>query len=167
MANTAKPFNHPINHIALSVPCLESAMKFYTSILGFHVLSPPTTISRKATPDAAVFDIYPASLQVMKLALLSCGNGVGLELFEFKDPKMEVGEEANFERDYKRGGVFHIAVTVPSVADMIAKVENAGGELVGTKLNVFGYSVAYVKDPWGNIIEFLECSFEMLMGNRM
>ncbi|RBA11816.1 hypothetical protein FPRO05_14204 [Fusarium proliferatum] len=166
MTNIPKPFNHPINHIALSVPCLETAMEFYTTILGFRILTPPNTISRSATPNAPVFDIYPTSLQAMKLALLTCGNGVGLELFEFEDPKMEMGEEANFERDYKRGGVFHVAVTVPCVEDMVAKVEEAGGALIGKMLNVFGYKAAYVKDPWGNVIEFLECSFEMLMGNR-
>lgn len=32
-------------------------------------------------------------------------------------------------------------------------------------LTVFGYKAAYARDPWGNVIKFLECSFKLLMGN--
>lgn len=118
------------------------------------------------TPDAAIFQIYPRDLRRVRIAWLSSGNGVGVELFEFQDPRIQPGNEASFERDYNRGGLFHMAVTVPDVQAMTDRVVASGGRKIGAAVTVFQHRAAYIQDPWGNVVELLECSFEQLMSNR-
>ena len=44
------------------------------------------------------------------MAFMSCGNGVGFEIFEFQDPAYQKTRE--FSIEFNHGGFFHIAVTV-------------------------------------------------------
>ncbi|OAA57406.1 hypothetical protein SPI_07065 [Niveomyces insectorum RCEF 264] len=157
---------YPLNHVALSVPDVDAAADWYTSVLGFHELRPRTATDRSVMPDAPIFRIYPASLQKVRMAYLSAGNGVGVELFQFSDPGMAAGEEANFEKNYFRGGIFHIAVTTPDIDETVKKVVANKGRKIGDTVNVFGHHAAYIADPWGNVVEVITASFERIMANR-
>jgi catechol 2,3-dioxygenase-like lactoylglutathione lyase family enzyme len=42
--SSSRVYPKAINHIAVSVPNLEEAMKWYTEILGFTVIKPPVEI---------------------------------------------------------------------------------------------------------------------------
>ena len=148
------------------MPDLDVAEDWYTRVLGFTVLRPSKTVDRTETPDAAIFKIYPASLQRVRVAYLSAGNGVGVELFEFQEPRIQQGAEANFERDISRGGLFHMAVTTPDIATLCDRVVTNGGKKIGQAVTVFDQEAVYVQDPWGNVVELLSCSFERLMSNR-
>ena len=44
------------------------------------------------------------------MAFMSCGNGVGFEIFEFQDPAYQKARD--FANEFNHGGFFHIAVTV-------------------------------------------------------
>ena len=44
------------------------------------------------------------------MAFMSCGNGVGFEIFEFQDPAYQKASE--FSTEFNHGGFFHIAITV-------------------------------------------------------
>jgi catechol 2,3-dioxygenase-like lactoylglutathione lyase family enzyme len=160
--------NRVINHIALHVPDITAAIKFYTTIFGFRLLkSTPRCTRRAETPNAPVFRVYDSRLQEVKVAFLTTGNGIGFELFQFIDPPMT--QPADF--DYTRGGVFHVAVTDRDPEGLCAKVIAAGGKKIGE--TVVPASAAgenectlYVADPWGYTIEICSCSFEKLMANR-
>ena len=109
----------------------------------------------------------------MKVAWLSAGNGVGFEIFEFIDPKFHqpqppstAAADDDLGFDYSRGGFFHIAVTAPDPAALLEKVVKAGGRQIGETIDVYEDSALYFQDPWGNVVEVVSCSFEMLMGNR-
>ncbi|KAI0136601.1 hypothetical protein BJ170DRAFT_677473 [Xylariales sp. AK1849] len=104
-------FDRPVNHVAISVPDAQAAARWCIDILGFTQLLPPITTDRSEAPDAPIFQIYPAGLNKVRIVFLNSGNGVGVELFEFQDPEIQSGNEASFERDYKRGGFFRIGVT--------------------------------------------------------
>jgi len=150
------------------VPDIEAAVKWYTEILGFRKLlqSIPLT-ERRLTPNAPIFHIYPESLQSVKIAFLTSGNGVGIELFEFIEPKME--EPASF--NITRGGVFHICLTVPDPEALCEKAVAAGATKLGQTVTPWEHlgeddCALYLQDPWGTVIEFLSCSFEQLMANR-
>jgi catechol 2,3-dioxygenase-like lactoylglutathione lyase family enzyme len=161
-----KGFNYPVNHIAISVPDANAASKWYVDMLGFTELKAPAIHDRAVKPDANIFKIYPADLNKATVRFLSAGNGVGIELFEFQDPKIEPGSEASFEKDYKRGGFFHFAVTVDDIRAVVDKVAANGGKTHGPVISIFQYEAAYVQDPWGNVIELLTASFERVMANR-
>jgi catechol 2,3-dioxygenase-like lactoylglutathione lyase family enzyme len=82
--------NPPVNHVAISVPDIEAAVKWYTEVLGFRKLRQSVRYSdRKVTPEANLFKIYGDRLQKVKIAFLTSGNGVGIELFQFIDPPMK------------------------------------------------------------------------------
>ncbi|OQV04952.1 hypothetical protein CLAIMM_09762 [Cladophialophora immunda] len=160
--------NHVINHIAVVVPDVEAATEFYTSVLGFRKLAQNLrVVDRSKTPDAQIFKIYGDRFNVVKIAMLTTGNGVGYELFEFIDPPMK--EWASF--DVTRGGVFHIAVTDSDPEELCRRVIAAGGNKIGGTVKPYDHldendCALYMQDPWGTVIEVLSCSFEELMSNR-
>jgi catechol 2,3-dioxygenase-like lactoylglutathione lyase family enzyme len=117
---------------------------------------------RTETPEAPIFRVYGDKLEEVKVAWLACGNGVGFEVFQFIKPEYKKPEV--FE--YNRGGFFHIAITVADPEAIAAKVEKAGGKRIGETVSMYGETALYVRDPWGNVVECLSCSFEQLMGNR-
>jgi catechol 2,3-dioxygenase-like lactoylglutathione lyase family enzyme len=158
-----------LNHIAISVPDVEAAVKWYTEIFGFRKLQQSVSLTdRRMTPEASIFKIYGDALQVVKIAFLTSANGVGVELFEFIDPPME--HPATF--DYRRGGVFHICLTVSDPEALCDKAVAAGAKKIGQTVMPYQHLdeddiALYMQDPWGTVIELLSCSFEQLLGNRV
>jgi predicted enzyme related to lactoylglutathione lyase len=135
-------------------------------VLGFHLLRPAVTMSRAETPEGAIFKIYPKTLNKVTVVAMSSGAGLGVEIFQFHDPAITEATKANFETDYARGGFFHIGVTTPDVQVLCDKIVAAGGKLIGEKVSVYEYDAVYTQDPWGNVIELIEASFERVMSNR-
>lgn len=147
--------------MAVSVADVEAVVDWYTKVMGFQLIGGKIThIKRSATPDAGIFNIYPANLHDVKIAYMSTGNGVGFEIFEFLDPKPKK-PEAGF--DYARGGFFHICVTDADPDGLAQRVVAAGGSRVGTMVDLTpSVKCLYVADPWGNVVEILNTSFERL-----
>ncbi|CAH0040763.1 unnamed protein product [Clonostachys rhizophaga] len=150
-----------INHIAVSVADINAVTKWYTEVMGFHVHGGMIKhIKRSETPDASIFDIYGDSLNECKIAWMATGNGVGFEVFEFVDPKFEPAK--TFE--YNRGGFFHLCVTDSNPDALVDKVVKHGGKRIGKTIrNTLSRSIClYCKDPWGNILEILDMSFDQM-----
>jgi hypothetical protein len=59
----------------------------------------------------AVRDIHGPNLKKMRMAWLSSGNQVGLEIFEYIEPKAQRRVTDNFE--YWKSGFIHICITTP------------------------------------------------------
>lgn len=121
--------------------------------------------------DAPIFKIYGTKLRKVKMAWLSTGNGVGFEIFEFIDPPTKSADEINanwsLEEQYQRGGYFHIGVTAPDPEAVAERACQDGAARVGETITMYdGEKALYIRDPWGNVVEVLSCSFEQLMGNR-
>jgi hypothetical protein len=122
-------------------------------------------IKRSEVPDGAIFGIYPESLNEVKLAYMATGNGIGFEIFEFVDPKPEPQESFA----YHKTGFFHVCVTDADPDSLAAEVEAEGGKRIGVTVNPAAATSAgqpvkclYVADPWGNVVEILDVSFEWL-----
>ena len=118
-----------------------------------------------------MFKIYGGKLNKVKVAWLSTGNGVGFELFEFIDPPTKSAEEItknwSLEEQYQRGGYFHIGVTAPDPDAVAKECCEDGATRVGETIMAYdGETALYLRDPWGNVVEVLSCSFEQLLGNR-
>ena len=121
--------------------------------------------------DAPIFRIYGDKLNKVKVAWLSTGNSVGFEIFEFIDPPTKSSDETNktwtLEEQYQRGGFFHIAVTAPDPDAVADAACQDGAKRIGETITMYdGDKTLYLRDPWGNIVELLSCSFEQLMANR-
>lgn len=148
---------------------IEAAIEWYKKVFGLTVLMPPITLDRSADPTPKVFNVYPPDCNKFRTAFLGAGSagGAGLELFEFEDPRIESGCEANFGRDYKRGGYFHVALTTTDVNATAEKVERNGGKRIGPNMRLsLNHVACYVEDKWGNVIELITGSFEEIISDR-
>ncbi|KAH6867530.1 hypothetical protein B0T10DRAFT_611825 [Thelonectria olida] len=155
-------YAHPINHVAVSVNDIETVTKWYTDIMGFKTIGDRIFhIKRSESPDAAIFAIYGDALNEVKLAYMATGNGVGFEVFQFLDPGFKKND-VDFE--YNRSGFFHICVTNPDPHALADKVVENGGGRLGKGVLVAGGAATcvYVKDPWGNVVEILNASFDRM-----
>jgi catechol 2,3-dioxygenase-like lactoylglutathione lyase family enzyme len=139
---------------------VEAVVKWYTDVMGFQLIgSKIVHIKRSEDPSAAIFSIYGSSLQEVKLAYMATGNGVGFEVFQFLDPGFK---KLDAEFEYNRGGFFHICVTDSNPEALAETVAKEGGSRIGTTVDLGIAHCLYVKDPWGNVIEILDMSFERL-----
>lgn len=150
-----------INHIAVSVPNLEEAMKWYTEILGFTVIKPPVEIvADDSLIGIAMKDIHGPKLKKMRMAWLSSANQVGLEIFEYVEPRAERRTD-NFE--YWKSGFIHICVTDPDIEGLCKKISESGGRQRSKIWKVVpdkGIRIVFCEDPFGNIIEIYDHSYE-------
>lgn len=133
------------NHIGISVPDLDKAVEFYQEVFGFQKIRSDRVSSRAEDgPDAPIFKIYDSKLQKVKIAWLSCGNGVGFEVFEFIDPPHKKPDRF----DYARGGFFHIAITAADPDGIVKKATALGGRQQGETVTMYGEKALYLEDPW-------------------
>jgi catechol 2,3-dioxygenase-like lactoylglutathione lyase family enzyme len=159
-----------INHVAVAVPSVAEAVKWYNTQFGFELIGNAIQhISRTSQPDGGIFRIYPETLNEVKIAYMATGNGVGFEIFEF--PQEQEQREQSADRfQYSRGGFFHICVTDAQPLQLAERVVVAGGQMVGQAVELgrdASVGCLYVADPWGNVIEILSTSFERLAGRLM
>lgn len=150
-----------INHVAVSVPDLDKAIKWYHEVLGFNVIIEQIEgISDNSHLGRVLSDIFGANFKKLRLAHMTFKNRVGFEVFEFIDPKAERPAN-NFE--YWKTSFFHICITEPDIEKITKKIIESGGkqrskiwELIPDK----PYKIVYCEDPFGNIIEIYTHSYE-------
>lgn len=149
------------SHIGITVTDLEQAVKFYTEVMGWYVIMPPTEIKQD---DSAIGimcnDVFGEGWGSFKIAHLSTGDKIGVELFEF--PNSERRED-NFE--FWKTGVFHYSVQDPNIEELAAKiVANGGKQRMPVREYYPGdkpYRMVYCEDPFGNIVELYSHSYEL------
>ncbi|MCE2572340.1 lactoylglutathione lyase family protein [Motilimonas eburnea] len=150
------------SHIGISVPDLEKAVEFYTQVLGWYLIMEPTEI---VEDDSAIgemcTDVFGSGWESFKIAHLSTGDKIGVELFQFKNQQ---NPEDNFE--YWKTGIFHFSIQDPDLEGMAAKIEAAGGKrrMKEPRLYYPGekpYRMIYMEDPFGNILEIYSHSYEL------
>src|ERR687886_126772 len=94
-----------INHIAVSVPNLDQAVKWYKEVLGFNMIAGPVELAADdSLTGKAVADIHGPQLQNMRIAWLSSGNQVGFEIFEYIEPKAD-NYSLSLQYDYARHSI--------------------------------------------------------------
>jgi catechol 2,3-dioxygenase-like lactoylglutathione lyase family enzyme len=153
-----------INHIAVSVPNLEEAVKWYKQVLGFtEVKQSVEFVADGSLAGMAIKDIHGPRIKKMKMAWLSSANQVGFEIFEYVEPRAERRLD-NFE--YWKSGFTHICITEPNIEELCKKISESGGkqrskiwEIIPEK----GYKIAFCEDPFGNIIEIFDHSYEQII----
>ncbi len=91
---------------------------------------------------------------------MATGNGVGLEIIEFVNPHTYLPTQ-KFEKDYQRGGFFHLCITDPDPDILAERIVARGGRRIGVTVRpVSPVKCLYAADPWGNVVEILDISFE-------
>ncbi|WP_217697843.1 lactoylglutathione lyase family protein [Shewanella sp. UCD-KL21] len=150
------------SHIGISVPDLDAAVKFYTETLGWYLIMAPTEIKEDNSAIGEMCtDVFGRGWEHFRIAHLSTGDRVGVEIFEFKNQQ---NPQDNFE--YWKTGVFHFCVQDPDVEGLAQKIVAAGGKKRMAKPRFYypgekPYRMIYMEDPFGNILEIYSHSYEL------
>ena len=103
-ATATPPYPRNFSHLGLSVPDLDKAVAFYTEVMGWYLIMAPTDIEED---DSAIgemcTDVFGAGWGSFRIAHLSTGDRIGVELFQFPNQQ---APDNNFE--YWKTGVFHL-----------------------------------------------------------
>jgi catechol 2,3-dioxygenase-like lactoylglutathione lyase family enzyme len=160
-ASSSNVYPKIINHIAVSVPSLDEAVIWYREVLGFTTVKQTEEfVVDDSLIGMAVKDIHGPRLKKMRMAWLSSANQIGFEIIEYIEPKAERRLD-NFE--YWKSGFIHICITDPNIEELCKRITESGGkqrskiwEIVPDK----GYKIAFCEDPFGNVIEIYDHSYE-------
>lgn len=160
-ASSSNVYPKIINHIAVSVPSLDEAVKWYREVLGFTTVKQTEEfVVDDSLIGMTVKDIHGPRLKKMRMAWLSSANQIGFEIIEYVEPKAERRLD-NFE--YWKSGFIHICITDPNIEELCKRITESGGkqrskiwEIVPDK----GYQIAFCEDPFGNVIEIYDHSYE-------
>ncbi|OOE84465.1 glyoxalase [Salinivibrio sp. PR6] len=157
------PYPRTFSHIGISVPDLDKAVQFYTQVLGWYLIMTPTEIVEDNSAIGAMCtDVFGQGWERFRIAHLSTGDRVGVELFEFKGQQ---NPDNNFE--YWKTGVFHFCVQDPNVEALAERIVEAGGKKRMEKPRYYypgekPYRMIYMEDPFGNILEIYSHSYELI-----
>ncbi|USZ73694.1 VOC family protein [Natronosalvus halobius] len=150
-------------HVGLTVSNIDEAVEWYRDVFGFNLVLGPATIENEGFFGRQVSDLL-GDFEEMKIAHLSTGNQVGIELFEFDDT---TGKN---DPDPFSPGLFHLSIIDPEVEELATVIDENGGDAYsdvwGVNSEDDDYKLAYCKDPWGNLIEVFSHSNERIYSNR-
>jgi catechol 2,3-dioxygenase-like lactoylglutathione lyase family enzyme len=142
-----------IDHIGMNVPDMNSAVTFFTDVMG---CMPVTTIGPMQM-DAAwkkKYRIHPDA-ELEKIVSLRAGNGANIELFQYKSP------EANKEQPYNDDmGLNHIAFYTNDMKESVAFLKTKGINVLNDPIKntagpTAGETWVYFLTPWGAKIELI------------
>ncbi|WP_281240248.1 lactoylglutathione lyase family protein [Flavobacterium praedii] len=153
------------SHIGISVPNIEKAIEFYKNVMGWYIIMNVTTVNeeQETAIGQMCIDVFGTGWKTFKIAHLSTGDRIGIELFEFPQ---NIKPQAEFE-PYKTG-IFHFCVQDPDVEGLAKKIVEAGGKQRMPIREYYPgekpYRMVYMEDPFGNIIEIYSHSYELHYG---
>jgi catechol 2,3-dioxygenase-like lactoylglutathione lyase family enzyme len=150
------------SHIGISVPDIGKAIEFYKEVFGWYHLAGPWPIKRQSPKTDFTDTVYGTNWTGFKLAHMSTGDRVGIELLEFE------GNYPPKEWEFKRTGVFHFGITVPDYQEFLDRLIAKGGKL-HSDINIMQKTDAagnpcvclFAQDPFGNIFEIYTHSYEV------
>jgi lactoylglutathione lyase family protein len=155
------------SHIGITVTDLDKAVTWYQEILGAYVLMKPTVIREDDSLIGRLCaDIFGKGFQSVRIAHLTTVDGIGLEMFQFDQPR-STRRENNFE--YWKTGLSHFCVIDPDIEGLAKKIVAAGGRQRSQIWPLYPnrpYRMTYCEDPWGNILEIYTHSYEQTYSNQ-
>ena len=153
------------SHIGITVPDLDKAVKFYSEVMGWYIIIPPTDVTeeKETAIGQMCIDVFGEGWKTFRIAHLSTVDGIGIELFEFPNNTKPQAEFNPYQT-----GIFHFCVKDPDVEGLAKKiVEHGGKQRMPIREYYPGekpYKMVYMEDPFGNIIEIYSHSYELHYG---
>lgn len=137
-----------IHHIALSVPDIDKATSFYTSVFGFKSLGQSSWNGDLPAAD----NIIGVRGTAAKASMLQ-GPNLLIELWEFQVPAPEPLDPNYSPSNH---GIAHFCFQVSDIHAEHARLTQAGMHFVGPPQKHGNVTAVYGRDPFGHIIEILE-----------
>lgn len=149
------------SHIGLSVPDINKAVEFYSSVMGWYVIMKPSKVKEDQSPIGIMStDVFGKDWKEYQIAHLATGDGIGIELFEFNHNSTP---DNNFK--YWETGIFHYAVQDPDIEGLVEKIIAHGGKQRMAIREYYPgekpYKMVYMEDPFGNLVEIYTHSYEL------
>ena len=135
-----------VAHTGLGVTDLARSVRFYCELLGFQ---PCRSLEMPADQVTDFLELKQPGAD-LKAVYLMMGD-FQLELLLFDPP----GGNRVRERKMNQVGLTHLSIGVGSVAAVLARLADFGGELVSS----LGDKAAMVRDPDGQYVEILEAVY--------
>lgn len=160
-----KPVPLALNHVGLTVPDIFAAIDWYVAVFGATHIMGPRALEADAKATHETPGIFGQRFRKAYQAHILLGNGVGLELFQFIDPPVEMPEE---NMPYWNRGPFHIALTCPDVDCMADLIVKNGGRKRNEPIDFVPgrpWRLCYCEDPWGNVVEIMSATYAEIFGN--
>jgi len=128
------------NHVGIRVPDYAKAIKWYTEKLDFRV------IHEWPYADEKLAYLAPANTNAFWIEILAGGK------------LKAVTKYIDLGKSLEEPGFHHICMDVTNVDRTIAELKKRGVTIVGKTfyLPAIGRKLAFIQDPWGNMIELAE-----------
>lgn len=143
------------DHTGVTVPDLQAAIRFFVDVVGCELI---TTFGPFRDDSggfmADTLNVHPRAV-IAQIALLRCGMGSNIELFEYSAPdqRREVPKNSDI-------GGHHIAFYVDDIDVAVAYLKAQGvkvlaGPLAVTEGPAAGQTINYFLAPWGLQLELI------------
>ena len=149
------------SHIGISVPDVKAAVAFYSEVMGWYTIMGPTDVTEES--DTAIgqmcIDVFGSGWGSFKIAHMSTGDKIGIEIFEFQNNEKPEGFQ------YWKTGTFHFCIQDPDIEGLVEKIVAHGGK---QRMPIREYypgekpfKMVYVEDPFGLVFEIYTHSYEL------
>jgi catechol 2,3-dioxygenase-like lactoylglutathione lyase family enzyme len=133
-----------LSQVGMTVKDLRRSIDFYWDNLGLPV------VAVMELPSFVIKEVYGVTEARVKVALLRCGWGSFIELFEFTPAQKAAGTGP--------GGpaLTHVALDVPNVDRIYRKLSAKGVKFLGPPTVEKGSHLAFLRDPDGHLVELID-----------
>jgi len=139
--NTNSPFSNMRGaHVAVRVPDYEASKKWYMEKLDFRL------VHEWPFGDLQLAYLAPANDDNFWIELLAGGNPA------------PAANYTDLNESLHPQGYHHFCIDVPNVDKALAELRRRGVSVVGEPFDLaaIGKRLAFISDPWGNLIELAE-----------
>lgn len=147
------------SHIGITVPDIQKAITFYTSVFGWEVIKEAKEIIENGNKTMRLTEVFGAGWGSFKVAHLLTSDKIGIELFEFP---AETHSKGTFE--YKKTGLFHFCVQSSNPEGLMEKIiENGGKQRMPIREhypNEKPYRMVFCEDPFGVVFEIYSHDYD-------
>jgi len=150
------------SHIGITVPDINKAVEFYQEVMGWYIIMSPSTVvkERETAIGQMCIDVFGEDWESFEIAHMSTSDGIGIELFSFKDMDPKKPEFSPFTT-----GLFHFCVQDPNIEELTNKIVKFGGKqrmpIREYYPNEKPFKMVYVEDPFGIVFEIYTHSYEL------
>jgi catechol 2,3-dioxygenase-like lactoylglutathione lyase family enzyme len=142
-----------IAHVAVCVPDVEAAVRWYSDVLGFAVLSPPYLMEGDAIARDMGELIPEARLKAAIVGLPHGGDRV-VELIEYPGAGGRARAPTASIVDH---GLTHVGLVCDDVVATRAELEAKGVRfLTSGHADIVGLRTTWFADPWGTVFILME-----------
>jgi catechol 2,3-dioxygenase-like lactoylglutathione lyase family enzyme len=143
--------NLRLAHTAICVPDIEAAVRWYESVLGLTVLSPPFLMDGDSIA-RDMGELLPDPPAVKAAIIGNAGGDHVIEVIEY--PNAPTNDNA---RSFTDAGISHVGFVCDDAEETRRQLEERGVEFMTSGVaDIAGLRTAWFRDPWGVVFILLE-----------